>query len=374
MQTVAAGWLVFDLTGNATAVGVLTFLSRGPGMFLSAYGGELADRFERRKLVILLYFGQAAPAALLALVAWEDISRVTEVYVATCAIGVTGALASPSLQQMVVATVPAQLAKQATGLGSVSYNTARLIGPAVGGGLVAAIGPGPCFAINALSYFAVIVMVATLPASAGAAPRGRTRIRTAVAEARVDPILRGLILGAVLFSILVAPVQELAPAIARRHGEGAHLLGFLLTALAAGGLVGNLVRARLDRRGIPAQKAIATSLFVCAATLLLVAATSEYALVLAAMLACGAAWDVLYVNSLTGVQFADPGRAGLMTGLFFSGTLGGVTLGALAVGALFDAIGVGWGLTVCAAATALAGAWASRQPSAAGSDPLARET
>jgi len=216
--------------------------------------------------------------------------------------------------------------------------------------------------------------VATLPASAGAAPRGRTRIRTAVAEARVDPILRGLILGAVLFSILVAPVQELAPAIARRHGEGAHLLGFLLTALAAGGLVGNLVRARLDRRGIPAQKAIATSLFVCAATLLLVAATSEYALVLAAMLACGAAWDVLYVNSLTGVQFADPGRAGLMTGLFFSGTLGGVTLGALAVGALFDAIGVGWGLTVCAAATALAGAWASRQPSAAGSDPLARET
>ena len=364
MQTVAAGWLIFDLTGSAAAVGVLTFLSRGPGMVLSAFGGELADRYDRRRLVILLYICQAVPAALLALVAWEDISGTTEVYAATLLSGIAGALASPSLQQIVVATVPAPLAKQATGLGSVSYNTARLIGPAVGGGVVTAIGPGPCFAINAVSYFAVIIMVASLPRSAGAAPRRHTRIRAAVSEARLDPILRGLILGAVLFSVLVAPVQELAPAIARRHGDGAHLLGFLLTALAAGGLVGNFVRARLDRRGVFAAKAIAGSMLVCAVMLLVVAASANYVVVIAAMMACGAAWDVLYVDSLTGVQFADPRMAGLMTGLFFTGTLGGVTLGAIAVGGLFDAIGVGWGLTVCAVAIALSGAWASRQPSA----------
>jgi predicted MFS family arabinose efflux permease len=365
MQTVAAGWLIYDLTGNAAAVGILTFLSRGPGMVLSAFGGELADRYERRKLVVLLYVCQALPAAALAVVAWEDISRVTEVYAATFLMGVAGALASPALQQLVVATVPPELAKRATGLGSVSYNTARLIGPAVGGGLVAAIGPGPCFAINAVSYLAVILMVATLPPSAGLAPRARTRIRAAVSEVRLDPVLRGLILGAVMFSILVAPVQELAPAIARRHGEGAHLLGFLLTALAAGGLVGNVARARLDRRGVPVEKAIAGSMLVCALMLLVVASTTNYVIVLAALVGCGAAWDVLYVDSLTGVQFADPKRAGLMTGLFFSGTLGGVTVGALAVGALFDAIGVGWGLTVCALATALGGAWVARQPSAA---------
>jgi predicted MFS family arabinose efflux permease len=365
MQTVAAGWLIFDLTGDAAAVGVLTFLSRGPGMVLSAFGGELADRFERRKLVVLLYICQALPAAALAVVAWEDISRVTEVYAATFLIGVAGALASPALQQIVVATVPAELAKRATGLGSVSYNTARLVGPAVGGGLVAAIGPGPCFAINAASYLAVIVMVVTLPPSAGAAPRARTRIRAALSEVRLDPILRGLILGAVLFSILVAPVQELAPAIARRHGDGAHLLGFLLTALAAGGLVGNVIRAHLDRREVPVEKAIAGSMLLCALMLLVVGSTTNYVIVLGAMVVCGAAWDVLYVNSLTGVQFEDPRMSGLMTGLFFSGTLGGVTVGALAVGALFDAIGVGWGLTVCAAATALGGAWAARQPSAA---------
>jgi len=365
MQTVAAGWLIFDLTRSASAVGVMTLLNRGPGMLLSAYAGELADRYDRRRLVTVLYVCQTVPAALLAVVAWEDISRVTEVYAATFLIGIAGALANPSLQQIAIATVPRELAKRATGLGSVSYNTARLIGPAIGGGLVAAVGPGPCFAINALSYFAVIVMVATLPPSAGAAPRVRRRVRAAVSEARLDPILRSLILGAVLFSILVAPVQELAPAIARRHGEGAHLLGFLLTALAAGGLVGNLVRARLDRRGVSATKAVAGSMMVCALVLLVLAASSNYIVVLVAMVACGAAWDVLYVVSLTGVQFAHPKMSGLMTGLFFTGTLGGVTLGALAVGGLFDVVGVSSGLAICGVATALGSAWASRPPAPA---------
>ena len=63
MQTVASGWLIYDLTRSAAAVGVLTFLSRGPGMVLSAYGGQLADRYDRRRLAILLYIGQAVPAA-----------------------------------------------------------------------------------------------------------------------------------------------------------------------------------------------------------------------------------------------------------------------------------------------------------------------
>jgi Transmembrane secretion effector len=119
--------------------------------------------------------------------------------------------------------------------------------------------------------------------------------------ARLDPVLRGLILGAVLFSVLVAPVQELAPAIARRHGDGAHLLGLPLTALAAGGLVGSLVRAGLDKRGVTATKAIEGSMMVCALVLPVLAASSNDVVVLVAMVACGAAWDVLYVVSLTGV-------------------------------------------------------------------------
>ncbi len=360
MQTVAAGWLVFDLTRSASAVGVLTLLSRGSGMVLSTWGGELADRLDRRRLVIAMYVCQAVAAALLASVAWDGISRVSEVYAATLVIGVTRALASTSMQQLVTATVPRELAKRATGLGSVSYNSARLVGPALGGAVVVAVGPGPCFAINALSYLAVILAVATLPASAGAAPHRRSRVRAALSEVRLDPLLRGLILAAVLVSVLVAPVQELAPVIARRHGDGAHLLGFLLSGLAVGGLLGNVVRARLDRRGVATHAAVGVSMLVCAMALLVIAASSNYLVVVVAMVVCGTAWEVLSVVSLTGVQFADPRMSGVMTGLYFTAMLGGVTLGALIVGGLFDSVGVGWGLAICAVATALGGVWTSR--------------
>jgi predicted MFS family arabinose efflux permease len=365
MQTVAAGWLVYDLTGSASAVAVLTVFSRGPGMLLSTYGGELADRYDRRRLCIAGYVFQAIAAAVLAALVWDGISRVTEVYLATFAIGVAGALVNPSVQLLVQSTVPPELAKRAAGLGSLSYNGARLIGPAVGGGLVAGIGPGPCFAINALSYLAVILMVAVLPHAAGASSGTRTRLRTAVSRARIDPLIRDLILSVVLFSVLVAPVQELAPAIARRHGEGAHLLGFLLSALAVGGLIGNLVRSALDKRGLASTKALGASMLVCALALLVVGATTEYVAVLVAMVGCGMAWDVLYVISLTGIQFANPKLAGVMTGLFFTATLAGVSAGALLVGALFDAVGVDWGLVACATAVALCGVWAwTRRPEA----------
>lgn len=362
MQTVAAGWVVYDLTGSAAAVGVLTFLSRGPGMVLSIYGGVLADRYDRRRLVMILYAVQAVPAALLAGLAWEEVSRVTEVFAATLLIGAAGALATPGMQQLVTATVPPELAKPATGLMSVSYNTARLVGPAVGGGLVVAIGPGPCFALNALSYFAVVLMVATLPAATGGAHRGRARFRAALSEVRGAPLLRGLLLGAVLFSLLVAPVQELAPAIARRHGDGAHLLGFMLSGLAAGGLIGNAARAELDRRGVPDVAVMRWSMLTCAAALAVLAAGSSYAVVIAAMVVCGAAWEVLFVVTLTGVQLADRRLSPLLTGLYFTGTLGGLTLGALLVGAVFDVAGVDVGLTICAVATAGAGVWTSRPP------------
>jgi MFS family permease len=187
MQTVAAGWLVYDLTRSASAVAVLTVFSRAPAMLLSAYGGELTDRYDRRRMAIVALFCQAIAAALLAVVVWDGISRVTEIYVMTLAIGVAGAFANPAVQQVVKATVPPELAKRATGLGSVSYNAARLIGPAIGGGLVAAIGPGPCFAINAFSYLAVILMLASLPAATGASSHVRTRVRTAVSRVRIDP-------------------------------------------------------------------------------------------------------------------------------------------------------------------------------------------
>jgi predicted MFS family arabinose efflux permease len=355
MQTVAAGWLVYDITHNATAVGVLSVLSRGPGFLLSTYGGELADRVDRRRLAIVLYSIQTVAAAILAAFVWDKHGGLFLVYAATTIMGVAGALSGPAMQQVVTSTVPAELAKRATGLASVSFNLARLVGPALGGALVVAIGPGPCFAINAVSFLAVIVMLLTLPTLAGAVTHKKTKVRAAISEVRVSPLLRAMFTGAILFSVIVAPIQELAPAIAKRHGDGAHLLGFLLSALAAGGLIANLVRARLDKRGVPASRSVGFSMIACGVSLALLGAASSYAPAIGAMVLCGTAWDVIYVISLVDVQFEDNQASGLMTGLYFSATLGGVTLGAVLVGALFDAVGVSNGLALLAVGIALCG-------------------
>jgi nitrate/nitrite transporter NarK len=105
-------------------VAVLTVLSRGPGMLLSAYGGQLADRYDRRRLCIVLFVWQATAAAVLAALVWDGIDTVTEVFVATFAISVAAALANPAAALLVKDTVPPELAKRATGLASAALATA----------------------------------------------------------------------------------------------------------------------------------------------------------------------------------------------------------------------------------------------------------
>ena len=367
MQTVAAGWLVYKITDSATAVGVLTVMSRGPSVALSVVGGELADRFDRRRLLILMALIQAAGGAVLALVTWDEnsISGVLPIYIPIFAMGVAGALATAGQQTVVTSSVPPELAHRATGYASVGYNLARLVGPALGGVLVVAIGAGPCFAVNALSFVVVAIAMwgLSLPPREPAPP---ARIRDAVGEARQDLFLRELLVGAAMFALIVGPIQELAPTIARAQGEGAHLLGFLLAALALGGLLGNLIRTRLEARGVSPRRLIANALLAGAASMALLAMTSEvgvgvlgesagYALALISMLFAGGAWDVVFVVTLTGVQLQDREIAGLMTGLFFTLTVAGVTLGALLMGAMFDLASVGIGLIVAAVAISVVG-------------------
>jgi predicted MFS family arabinose efflux permease len=367
MQTVAAGWLVYKLTGSATAVGVLTVMSRGPSIALAAWGGELADRFDRRRLLIAMALIQAVGGAALAAVTWNEhsVAGVLPIYLPIFAMGIAGALSSAGQETVVTSSVPPELARRATGYASVGYNLARLVGPALGGVLVVAIGAGPCFAFNALTYVFVAAAMWGLelpPRESGPS----VRIREAVTEARADVFLRDLLAGAAMFALIIGPIQELAPSIARAQGNGAHLLGFLLAALAFGGLLGNLVRTKLEVRGAEARSLIAGSLIAGAMATTLLGMTSElgigllgegydYGLALFAMVFAGGAWDVIFVVALTGVQLEDRRVAGMMTGLFFTVTVAGVTVGALLMGALFDLANVGTGLLVAALAISLVG-------------------
>jgi MFS family permease len=362
MQTVAAGWLVYDLTGSATAVGLITLASRGPGLALSAWGGALADRFDMRRLTVGLSLVQVTAAGLLALADLLGAVDVVEVYAATLAIGVAGALSGTSVFLVGVSAVPADQRKAAIALNSAAFNWSRLVGPAVGGALAEVVGTAACFALNGLSFLSLVVAVLSVHATRMTSSHHRSRIREGLAVARTGVVLRGILLGIVLFSTLVAPVQELAPVIAKRHAEGAALLGILLSALAAGSIAGAALRPRATRMAGGRERVLGASMVACGLGLIGLAATADYVAAIAAMFCIGIFWEVIWVESMVGVTDYSPDEvSGLMLGLFFTLSFGGVSLGALAVGVLIEAASVGLALALCGAAVATYGCWALAQ-------------
>jgi MFS family permease len=163
MQTVAAGWLVYQLTESAAAVGVLTVVSRAPGIALSSVGGQLAQRHDPRRVALVLSFLQVIPAVLLAVVSWLDADTEVAIYLLVLAGSVLGALATAPTAWISSHSVPQEMTKKAVGESSMAYNLARFVGPLLGGGLVTALGAGWCFAINAATYLVMAWAVWTLP-------------------------------------------------------------------------------------------------------------------------------------------------------------------------------------------------------------------
>jgi MFS family permease len=357
MQTTAAGWLVFKLTGNAAAVGVLALLSRGPGI-LSFYSGMLVDRFEVRRMGMVLYGAEIVPAALLAVIAWDNDAAVGLIYVLVLLSGVGTALDSAVLPTLTPPTVPEEELSAANGLSGIGYSVAALLGPLIGGGLVTVIGAGACFAANALSFVGLVALMPTLPPVVRRAGDTRMRLRPALTAAHRGTTLFVSLGATAAFALLVGPIQELAPVIAHRHGSGAHVLGYLLAALAAGGMVGNLLIGFDRAASATRRKLLGAAALLVAVAMAALAFAETLPLTLVAMLGVGIIWEGSFVQLMTWLQEDSPARlSGREVGLFFTINLAGLALGALAVGFVFDGIGVTEGLLVCAAGMVVWGGW-----------------
>ena len=192
MQRVAQDWLVFtELTDESgVAVGITTALQFAPVLLLSPYAGLLADRIDRRKLLIATQVGQGVLAAGLGVLVLSGHAQLWHVYLFALALGCVTAIDGPVRQTFVAELVPAHKLSNAVGLNSASFNAARLIGPGVAGLLIAAIGTGWVFLINAVTFVATIFSLTrmrtselspmpTHAARQGAAARGhRLRART----------------------------------------------------------------------------------------------------------------------------------------------------------------------------------------------------
>jgi predicted MFS family arabinose efflux permease len=368
MQVVAAGWLVYQLTNSAAAVGLLTVLSRGPGLLLNSYGGMLADRMDRRRLTAGLYVVQLLCAALLAALAWDGSVSTEVLYAVTGVMGCAFALSNPALLVAANATVPRSLNRRATSMNALGVSLARIVGPSVGGVLLEAIGPGVCFLANGVGYAIVIAAMLSLP-PASQKPTGGVKgsLRDALRIVRRRPAVLGMLIGAAAFALLAAPIQELAAPIADRVDEGGHILGFMLGALAVGGIFGSLLVRQFDRASFARYRLLGAAMAGCGIATAPLALETSFAVDLVALWFCGLFWQIAYVETLAGVQLGAPHEeAGRVVGMYFTVLVGGLMLGALLMGVVFDELGIDVGLLIVGGALFVTGVVRMLSPVLAG--------
>lgn len=360
LHVVAAGFLILELTGSAGAVGALALVTRGPAIFLFALAGDLADRFDRRTVGIVTFGLQALAAASLSVVTWLVGPNLAAIYGLTFVMGVGFSLSLPSLLAVLPALVPLERFSQAVSINAAGINVARLAGPAIGGIMLATVGAAACFAVNATTYLALMITLAF--AAPRAVPRGpRPSLAQAARHARRDPALRRLLLGMAAFVGLAAPVQELAPVVAARLDAGPQGIGYLLSAMGGGALIGAYLFERLSDGGLPRHRALPISALAFSVGLAVVALSGSLPVTLAGMLFAGVFWIWNYSGTNTAIQLRSPAElTGRMLGFYQLSVIGPLALGALLAGLVAEHLGIGVSLGVCAGLLATWGAWSLR--------------
>lgn len=252
MQSVAQSWLVYRLTGSTALLGMIGFAGQIPVLFLAPFGGAIADRVSRRSILLATQTAQMVLAFVLAGLTLSGHVRVPHLFVLAACLGIANALDIPTRQAFVVEMVGHQDLPNAIALNSSMVNGARMIGPAIAGLVVAAIGEGFCFLANGVSFLAVIagllLMTGLLPPPRRAQKSPLRDIVEGFSFVAGHMRIRTLLLLLGTSSLFGMPFVVLLPVYADRIlGGGARTLGLLTGASGVGAIVGALTLAR--RRG-----------------------------------------------------------------------------------------------------------------------------
>lgn len=358
LQIVASGWLVFQLTGSAAAVGVLALMARGPSILLAGPAGRVADRFDRRAVGLVTFAIQAAAALALAILTWAGLATVGVIYLLTLVLWCGFALGLPAMLALIPLLVPPGQFSQAVTVNAAGINVARLVGPALGGIALFLAGPAWCFFVNALSFAALLVALARLDPVRPPDPARGVGIGESLRRAFADPAMRRLLIGMSLFTIFASPVQELAPVVAARLESGELGLGGLLSAMGGGGVLGAVLLERLTARGLRRSVALPLATTSFALGLGVIAVSPWLSVSLAAMVFCGAFWIWMFSATNTAIQLrSEPRLVGRMLALYQVAVVGGIGVGSVLAGALADELGLGTTLGAWAVLLAAWGLW-----------------
>ena len=358
IQTVAANWLMFEMTGSNTWVGLMVASSTLPLLFLALAVGALADMFDRTKLMLISQVIMGGSALTMAVLTAADLITPGWLLGLGLILGTGVALNLPTWNALLPDLVPRPMIPNAVALNSAGFNVARAVGPAIGGVIVATLGPQAGFGINALTYAAVIVALIIIGSTINSPARESTSFGTAISlgvrYARYTPVFRRLLLLVALFAITSAVVQSVLPGRTESLGGGAGALGFLLAAMGAGALVGAFVRAHIVSRLRRRSPMVTITGFGLAG--IGVGLAPNLALALVFMFISGAFWVLTLTNLNATAQLMAPGWIRGRAMSFYSLAFGGVLpLGAILSGVVADAIGTGQAMVTLSLGTVALG-------------------
>ena len=350
-QRIAQDWLVLELTdNNGTYLGLVTAVQFAPVLLFSLHGGKLADRFNKRKVLIWTNIvGGAASLALGALVMTDHI-LLWHVFALAAVLGISTAIDAPVRQSFTTEVVGQADLPNAVSLNSANFNAGRLIGPALSGGLIAAFGTGPSFIINGLSYFFVITALLNLNEK-GFFHQDRAKsdgnIREGIAYAKARPDIYVVMLMVFFLATFGLNFQIFNALMATQEfGLGPASFGLMGTFIAIGSLTGAIGSARLER--FRNTKFVIKGGILFSASIMVLAILPNYLSYVIWLPICGVTALTTLVSANSIVQTStDPAIRGRVMGLYLLIFMGGTPFGSPLIGTATELIGIRPTIALC---------------------------
>jgi MFS family permease len=348
MQMAAQSWLVLSITHSATTLGLIVALQTLPVLLLCPYGGVVADRVDKRRLMVALQAAMGVQALVLGVLTVTGSVRLWEIGALAVALGLNNAFENPARQAFMLEMVGPESLRNAVTLNSVLVNVARIIGPALAGILIATVGEGLCFLLNAASFAAVLASLITLDLRAihPSPPSGHEpgQLREGLRYIRSTPELAAPLLMMALVGAMAYEFQVTLPVMASQGlHAGATGYGFMTAAMGVGAVVGGLLVAARGRTGLHTLVLASTAFGVL---LLAAGAAPDLPLELIALALAGAASISFMSTGNSTLQLsAAPSMRGRVMSLWFVAFQGSTPIGGPLVGWLMAALGARAGLS-----------------------------
>ena len=342
---IATSWLVYRLTGSVFLLGIVGFFGQIPTLILAPFAGVLVDRWDRHRILLITQFLSMLQSVGLAVLTFAGVITVTQILVLQVAQGIINAFDTPARQAFVVEMVEDRShLSNAIALNSSMVTASRVVGPSIGGVLIAAFGEGWCFTVDAISYLAVIASLLAMRLEERPVRVSETRmlqeLRTGLRYVtRFAPVRDSLLLLA-LVATMGMPYTVLMPAIAATvlHG-GPHTLGFLMTAAGVGALAGAVYLAsRTSVLGLGRAIVVATVTFGAALVAFSFSRMLWLSLLLLPFVGGGMMVEMAATNTIVQTIVADEMRGRVMA-FYAMAFLGTAPLGSLMAGLVAAHIG-----------------------------------